>query len=169
MNDDKELLERFRVFELLNRYVDALNHRDWATYKELWIEDSSLSMIYENETSAPVDKMTTTQTPVNVRVTGRDQIMQLVERYNNYPWLVQLPHGIVVELEGPDTAKSRHTLCVYSHALTLIGMCYDRFVKDAQGCWKLAHRDLRPTYFESAQAPGLTTRNLPDPHYRNLP
>lgn len=169
MTEDKELLERLRVQELINRYVDTLNHRDWDLYRTLWVEDSVLSMTYDNDDAPVQNKMTTTECPAGVRVVGRDAIVALVERYNTYPWLVQLPVGVVVELEGPDSARARQCLIVESHALKLIGMCYDRFVRSPDGEWRFKIRDYRPTYFESRRAPGLTTRNLPDHNYRNLP
>lgn len=169
MDSDRDLLERLRVQELMNRYVDVLNHRDWDTYRTLWVEDSWLAMTYDGDDAPVQDKMTTTERPAGVRVDGREAIVGLVERYNNYPWLVQLPIGIVVELESATSARARHTLLVESHALKLIGMCYDRFEKGQDGAWRFRIRDYRPTYFESRTAPGLTTRQLPDPRYRDLP
>ena len=35
MDDDTAALERFRIHELIGRYVDALTHRDWDVYREL--------------------------------------------------------------------------------------------------------------------------------------
>jgi hypothetical protein len=163
------ILERFLIHELIGRYVDALNHRDWESYKDCWTEDSVFAMTIANENTPPVDKMTTIKKPISVRVVGRSEILKLVGTYNNYPWLFQLPHGVVVELKSETVAQVRHTLYVCSQSLTLIGMCYDRVVKANDGLWRIASRDYRPSYFENAEAGGQTVRQLPDPNYRNLP
>jgi SnoaL-like domain len=169
MNDGAAILERFQVHELIGRYVDALNHRDWARYKDCWVENSLFTMTISNDDAPAQDKLTSIKKPTGVRVVGRDQILSMVGTYNNYPWLFQIPTGIVVELNGPATAQIRHTLHVFSQSLNLIGLCYDRAVKEGDGLWRLAHRDYRPSYWEYWDAPGQTCRKLPDLNYRNLP
>jgi hypothetical protein len=166
---ESDTLERFRIHELIGRYVDALNHRDWERYKDCWIEDSVFAMTIATGDAPPVDKMTTIKKPISVRVVGRREILKLVETYNNSPWMFQMPHAIVVDMRGVTSAQVRHTLYVYSQSLTYIGLCYDRVVKGNDGVWRIAARDFRPSYFESAEAPGQTIRHLPDPNYLNLP
>jgi len=171
MSNDAEaaLLERFRIHELIGRYVDALNHRDWERYKDCWIEDSHFAMTIANDDSPIQDTLATIKKPAGVRVVGRPAILKMVGTYNNYPWLFQIPSGIVVELNSPTTAQIRHTLQVFSQSLTLIGVCYDRAMKEGDGKWRLTHRDYRPSYWQHSEAPGQTCRNLPDPNYLKLP
>src|SRR5580704_3240896 len=110
MNDESAVLERFKVHELIGRYVDTLNHRDWARYQDCWIEDSLFTMTISNDAAPIGDKLTSIKKPTGVRAVGREQILKMVGTYNNYPWLFQIPTGIVVELNSPTTAQIRHTL-----------------------------------------------------------
>lgn len=169
MTDDQATLERFRVTELIGRYVDSLNHRDWERYGDCWTEDCVFKMTIANDDTDADDKMTSVATPNSVRTDGRQGILDLVSTYNRYPWLFQLPIGVVVELERPGTARIRHVLRVESHALLLIGHCYDRAVKCEDGKWRLALRDYMPSYWEARDAPGHVCRNLPDPDYLTRP
>jgi hypothetical protein len=169
MNDESAVLERFKVHELIGRYVDTLNHRDWPRYQDCWIEASLFTMTISNDATPIGDKLTSIKKPTGVRAVGREQILKMVATYNNYPWLFQIPTGIVVELNGPTTAQIRHTLRVFSQSLDLIGICYDRAVKAGDGEWRLAQRDYRPSYWEYREAAGQTCRQLPDASYRNLP
>lgn len=169
MTDDEATLERFRVTELIGRYVDALNHRDWDSYADCWTQDCIFKMSIANDTAPASDMMTTIARPISVRTDGREGILGLVRTYNNYPWLFQLPIGITVTLEAPDRARIRHVLRVESHALLLIGHCYDLATKGADGTWRLAHRDYMPSYWEAREAPGMVCRSLPDPDYRQRP
>ena len=170
MEDDKATLERFRVHELIGRYVDALNHRDWESYADCWTEDCIFEMTVAESETPVSEKMTTTQRPIGVRTENRDGILKLVSTYNRYPWLFQIPSAVVVELQDDRNAKVRQVLQVTSNSLYLIGICYDHAVKQADGKWRLAHRDYRPSYWEPReQMPGFVTRTMPDHNYRNLP
>ena len=169
MDEDKAILERFRLHELIGRYVDSLNHRDWERYGDCWTEDCIFMMTIANDDAPAESGMTTVARPISVRTEGRQGILDLVSTYNRYPWLFQLPIGIVAELEGENRARLRHVLRVESNALLLIGHCYDRAVKCDDGMWRLAHRDYMPSYWEAREAPGYVCRSLPDPDYQSRP
>lgn len=169
MDNSPEILERFQLHELIGRYVDALNHRDWNRYGDCWIDDSLFTMTVETDSTALDNKLETIEKPSGVRSVGRTAILEMVSVYNNYPWLFQVPTGIVVELDGPAEARIRHTLQVFSQSLVLIGACYDRAVKQGDGQWRLSHRDYRPSYWEYRDASGQTCRLLPDSCYLKRP
>src|ERR1700712_2163502 len=145
MSEQDAVLERFRLHELIGRYVDALNHRDWDRYAKCWTEDCVFEMSVADSDDEISDKMTTTQRPIGVRTTGRDGVLGLVANYNRYPWLLQIRSGLVFELDTPDTARLRHTLQVNGSSIYLIGTCYDRAVRVGDGIWRLAHRDYPPS------------------------
>jgi hypothetical protein len=170
MDEQAATLERFRVHELIGHYVDALNHRDWDSYADLWTEDCIFEMQVAESDLAVSDQMTTTQKPIGVRTEGRAGILGLVSTYNRYPWLFQTPSGVVVTLDGDRSARIRHILQVTSSAIYLIGICYDRATKGEDGKWRLAHRDYRPSYWEARESmPGFVTRSLPDMGYLSRP
>lgn len=169
MDNDRSALERFRVTELISRYVDALNHRDWERYADCWTHDCIFKMTIANDDAPATDKMTTIAQPISVRTDGREGILGLVRNYNKYPWLFQLPIGVLVTLENEVRARIRHVLRVESHALLLIGHCYDLALKGEDGSWRLAHRDYMPSYWEARTAPGSVCRSLPDPAYLDRP
>jgi hypothetical protein len=167
MDDDKATLERFRIHEMIGRYVDALNHRDWDAYRKLWVEEGSLFTIFE---TMPSDEGQAEGAPhvEDVRLFGLPAIMNIVMRYNDISWLFQLPHGIVVELESEASAIARHSLHIVGQYFTMIGICYDRFTRGEDGSWRFLHRDFRPSYYEPCRPEGVVTRRLPNPDYRRL-
>jgi hypothetical protein len=160
---DRETMERFRLHELIGRYVDALNHRDWTVFADLWVEDASLNVEFD------VDPQLRSQVCDEVKLRSKAEILRAVQSYDKMSWLFQVPTGIVVELEDDVSAKARHTLHVNSYHFTMLGICYDRFTRCADGAWRFVNRDYRPSYYSDAKPPGVATRNMPDPNYRAWP
>lgn len=169
MSDYSALLDRFQVTELIGRYVDSINHRDWARYADCWAERGIFRQTVETVDEAPNATVTTTDRPINLEAVGRDAVVKLVSNYDNFPWAFQIASGILVTMRGAAEAQVRHVLNIRSNSLTMLGICYDRAVKQRDGVWRLVVRDYRPSYFERGDAPGLQCRRLPDPNYLNLP
>jgi hypothetical protein len=163
------ILDRFEVAELIGRYADSLNHRDWDRYTDCWIEEGVFKQTIANQDEAPQDQVTTIERPISLEARGRDAIVKLVSAYKNYKWSFQLPTGIVVTMNGETEAQIRHVLYIRTNSLTLLGICYDRATKGKDGVWRLSQRDYRPSYFERSAAPGILCRELPDPQYRHMP
>lgn len=169
MDTDAAALERFRIHERVYLYQDLLNHRDWARYEDLWTEDAVFSQTIDGDASAAADLTGKKLSNVSVRREGRAAIMEMLTAYVRYEFVFQMAHGVVVELDGPATARSRHTLQVLGPEFTTIGLYYDRLVKEADGVWRFSRRDFRVTYHEARPATGEIYRTLPDPNYRNMP
>jgi hypothetical protein len=163
------VLDRLEVAELIARYADSLNHRDWDAYTDCWVEEGIFKQTIANQDEAPQDRVATIERPINLEARGREAVVKLVGAYKNYKWSFQLPTSIVVTLNSETEAQIRHVLHIRTDSLTLLGICYDRARKCPDGIWRLTHRDYRPSYFERSTAPGVVCRELPDSHYRQLP
>jgi ketosteroid isomerase-like protein len=169
MDTDRAALERFRIHERVYLYQDLLNHRDWERYEDLWTEDAIFSQTIDDRASAQADLAGKKLSNVNVRREGRAAIMEMLTAYVRYDFVFQMAHGVVVELDSPTTARSRHTLQVLGPGFMTIGLYYDRLVKEADGIWRFCRRDFRVTYHDGTSATGDIYRTLPDPDYRRMP
>ena len=80
---------------LADRYSDAVNHRDWAAYRDCWTEDALWDL-------GP---------PVNQRKDGLDAITKEVERaVGAMDLFVQMPHAFTLLALNGDRATARVTL-----------------------------------------------------------
>ena len=151
----EEFMDRLAIRELVDRYVDRLNHRDWDEYEKLITEDFVF----------------TTSAPINRHVATRKGMMEFLKGYQSYSYgfVFQMNHGLVIEELAGDRARTHHTLQVFSDTYNMIGIYYDIVVREADGQWRFKRRDFQITYREDVKAPGKSFRLLPDPHYRELP
>jgi hypothetical protein len=163
------ILDRLEVAELIARYADSLNHRDFDAYTDCWTEDAVFKQTIANQNEAPQDRVATIERPISLEARGRSEVVKLVSAYKNYKWSFQLPTGIIVTLNSDSEAQIRHVLHIRTDSLTLLGICYDRARKCEDGVWRLTKRDYRPSYFERSSPPGVLCRELPDSNYRQLP
>lgn len=169
MDEDRATLERFRIHERIHLYQDLLNHRDWERYQDLWTEDGIFSQtISEGEEGAGEDFFKKPAN-VNLRREGRAAIMELLGGYVRFDFLFQMVHGTVVELDDERNARARHTLHIFGQAFNMLGIYYDRLVKEDDGVWRFSRRDFRVTYFDGTPAGGQTYRKMPDPRYLTMP
>jgi ketosteroid isomerase-like protein len=153
--NDTAILERLAIRELIDRYVDCLNHRDWAGYGELLADDF----------------LWTCSAPHSMRIESRAAMLEMVSTVQQYQFgfVFQMAHGLVIDDQAADRARCRHTLHIVSDKSTMLGIYYDIVEKGAGGRWRFHRRDYRITYLDDSPAPGRVYRTLPDTRYRELP
>jgi len=160
---------RFEVQELISRYADAINHNDWQAYRDCWVEDGVFVQVDSLQDTPGNLEQPLTDRPANLRVEGADNITELVTGYGKFAWAFQIPTAVLPTLESADTARIRHVLQIHTSDMYTIGFCYDKAVLEADGVWRLSHREYRPSYFERPSHAGVVTRHLPDEDYLKRP
>jgi ketosteroid isomerase-like protein len=146
----EQRLDEAAIRALSDRYTDAVNHRDWATYRDCWTEDAVWDL-------GP---------PVNQRKDGLDAIMEEVQRaVGAMDLFVQMPHAFtLLKLDG-DGATTRTTLNEVGRILpesrdllggaegvNILAIYTDRVVRGDDGRWRFSRRSYRFALF-SGQAP----------------
>lgn len=164
-----EALLRFVVQELIHRYADAINHNDWAAYRDCWAVDGVFVQADSLVDAAGDLDNPLGDRPANLQVVGREDITTLVMRYGEFDWAFQVPTAVVVTPEAPDRARVRHLLQIHTSDMYTVGFCYDLAVREDDGVWRLARREYRPSYFERPHYDGVVCRSLPDPRYAERP
>ena len=93
--NDTALKEEFAIRSLLDRYTDAVNHRDWETYRSLWTKDGIWEL----------------HEPINGYYEGIEAIMKEVRRaVESQILFVQMNHAVAILERGETSAKVRVTL-----------------------------------------------------------
>lgn len=83
------------------------------------------------------------------------EMVNTVQEYQ-HGFVFQMGHGLVIDELAVDTARARHTLHIVSDKFTMIGIYYDRLVKEADGVWRFKRRDYRIAYrYDLAAKKGL--------------
>jgi hypothetical protein len=148
-------MDRFTIREQIDRYIDLLNHRDWARYEDTMTEDF----------------VWTCSAPVNNRIESRRAMMDMVTTVQQYQFgfVFQMGHGVVIDEITGNRAKSHHTLHIVADQFCYLGIYYDELLKGADGVWRFRRRDFQITYHDDVRLPGKLYRTLPDPNYKQLP
>ncbi len=143
------------VRDLLDRYTDALNQRDWAALQNLFCEDGVWD-VGGPEMGAQA-----------FRFEGAAQCAQGIAGLVSPSELcVQSNHAVVIEVSGK-TAVARSTineLILMRDApgmMTVWGTYYDRIVLDADGEWRFAERRFRFTWLDMAGGKGQVLARFP--------
>ena len=92
---DETFRDEFAIRTLLDRYTDAVNQRDWETYRACWAEDGVWEL----------------HAPINGHYHGTEAIMKEVRRaVESQVLFVQMNHAVTVLSVNGDTAAARVTL-----------------------------------------------------------
>jgi uncharacterized protein (TIGR02246 family) len=132
--------DRFAIRELVDRYSDAVNERDWPAFESCFTEDGVWDV----------------GAPFSFVLEGRALIVQIAsEKISEQQYVIQTPHAVVIKLNG-DTATVRATMqeCMRApdgSGMQMFGTYYDDLVRTADG-WRFKLRRFRTAIFE-AKAP----------------
>lgn len=135
MNDD--IIERLRIRELIERYADAVNQRDWAVFGDFWTVDAAWEALE----------------PFDMYAEGREQVLQTIrEARDRNPFLVQIMTGIVIDEVNGDTARAHQTLYVICKSpagtgYSSVGLYSDELRKTGDA-WRFSRRSYRPSWFD---------------------
>lgn len=130
------------IRQLIEAYSDALNMRDFAAMAALFVEDAVWL----------VDR------PFNLRFEGAQIASSIAAMVDNFSFLMQMTHGITVELGG-EQASARTTVREVAQAadgasgLNSFGIYHDSLVRAAAG-WRFAARRFQCLFLDTASLPG---------------
>jgi ketosteroid isomerase-like protein len=140
---NSDAADRFAIRELIEAYSDALNLRDFTALAKLFMADAVWQV----------------DAPFNLRFEGAEIARNIAGMVANFPFLMQMTHGIVVEIMG-DRAKARSTVHEVGQAadgasgLDSVGIYYDELVRTPDG-WRFAARRFHGLYLNAAPLNGV--------------
>lgn len=145
VNVKNNLADHMAIADLMNRYTDSVNRRDWAALADVFTEDGIWDV------GGP------DAGPFEFYFTGRKQVADgIAGLVSAMSYLVQTNHAPVIHVDG-DKASATCTLdekaCPAGEAqgIHLLGTYYDDIERDADGEWRFAKRSFRITYVEQTQ------------------
>ena len=135
--------DRLAIRELIDRYNDAVNHRNWKELRELFAHDAVWEV-------AP---------PIGLHFQGSQQIADGIEwSLGRHEVLVQSSSAIVIEVQSPEQATARSTLVEFGPpketgvGLHAAGTYYDELARE-NGTWRFKRRTLRVRYMDEVSIP----------------
>lgn len=143
---------RLEIRELIDRYNDAINHRNWTNLRALFAADAVWEV-------AP---------PIDLKFQTADKIAAGIEwSVGRLEFLVQTSSAVVIELHTPQRASARSTLIELGRpkpggppGMRAAGTYYDELTREG-GTWRFKHRMLRVRYMDEVANPGQVFENNP--------
>jgi ketosteroid isomerase-like protein len=142
--------DRFAIGELIDRWSDGTNERDWPALEEVFTEDGVWDV----------------GAPFAFRIEGNKKIVaHLRELMGPSEYVVQTAHAKVVWLDG-NQAKARstiHEVCRFKDGtgLEMAGTYYDDLIRDDKG-WRFKKRTYRCIYFNPQPPAGQVIKTFPE-------
>jgi ketosteroid isomerase-like protein len=136
--------DRLAIRELIDRFSDAVNQRDFRHLQELFASDA----VWE------------VTPPIGLRFEGAAKIADGIEwSISRQQVLVQISSGIVIELKSPQCATARSTVVEFGRPKeTGVGMhsagTYCDELAREHGEWRFQRRTLRVRYVDEVALPG---------------
>lgn len=134
--------DRFAIRELIDRYSDAVNHRDWAALETCFTEDGVWDV----------------GAPFSFKIESAKAIVATCsEKMATTVYVVQTPHATVIKLDG-NKATARSTMYEAFRfedgtGGEFLGTYSDDIVRDAKG-WRFKRRTYRTANFNPAPPVG---------------
>ncbi len=129
MSESSQLADRLALRELVDRYAQIPDDRDYGLVDDIFTEDATL-------------------VGPGFELSGRELIRQGMQAIEQYSATLHSMHGQVVEIHGDEA--SGDTWCIANHIHEKDGQPHkldwgirykDRYRRDAAG-WRIAHREL---------------------------
>lgn len=134
MSTRNDFEDRFAIRELIDRYSDAVNQRDWAAFSNCFTEDAVWDV----------------GAPFNFKLESRALISKIAsEKISEEVYVVQTAEAVTIQVQG-DGATARSTIreAVRSpgdKGIQMVGTYYDQIVRTGDG-WRFKYRKYRVTY-----------------------
>jgi ketosteroid isomerase-like protein len=141
---DNIFVETQKIHDLIARYADAITQREWRNFGDFYTEDAYWEVLE----------------PFNFSAKGRDEIVKTIfEARSRNEFVTQLPHAVVVDYRGGDSAVARHTLLNIAASprgtgYTAIGIFSDELRRQG-GVWRFQRRSFAPGFFDSEPPRGI--------------
>lgn len=150
------LAAHMAIVDLLNRYTDAINQRNWSEVENCFHRQGVWDV------GGPEAG------PMAMRFEGASQVREgIAAALAGATLCVQTNHAAVIHVEGSRaTARSTiHERVIQSEGtgLTLLGTYHDDVTLDTDGEWRFKERRFRITYVDTSPLPGQVMTRF-DPH-----
>ncbi|MCW5834092.1 MAG: nuclear transport factor 2 family protein [Labilithrix sp.] len=135
--------DRAEIRELIERFHDALNHRNFDAIGALFADDG----VWE------------VAEPFSIRFEGRANLVGgIAESVGRLEFLFQSCAPIVVELDTATTARARTSMQEFGRLedgspMRVVGTYFDALRKE-RGTWRFSHRVFRARYADAAPLSG---------------